>query len=98
MIENLKQEASKSEDKQQNEVSKLKLAVDKANEEIKAQRLQHDKEKTTLQDKFNQVHYIYIYIYIYTLLFHHLWKHVTIRKTHHGFIRQTKCLLFCFHI
>ena len=56
MIENLKQEASKSEDKQQNEVSKLKLAVDKANEEIKAQRLQHDKEKTTLQDKFNQVH------------------------------------------
>ena len=91
MIENLKQEASKSEDKQQNEVSKLKLAVDKANEEIKAQRLQHDKEKTTLQDKFNQVH-------IYTLLFHHLWKHVTIRKTHHGFIRQTKCLLFCFHV
>ena len=91
MIENLKQEASKSEDKQQNEVSKLKLAVDKANEEIKAQRLQHDKEKTTLQDKFNQVHN-------YTLLFHHLWKHVTIRKTHLGFIRQTKCLLFCFHV
>ena len=81
MIENLKQEASKSEDKQQNEVSKLKLAVDKANEEIKAQRLQHDKEKTTLQDKFNQVHIPYSDI---------VWKHMTIRKTHHGFLKQTK--------
>lgn len=51
----MKCDAEKLEGKQQNEVSKLKQSLDKANEELRTQRLQYEKEKMNLQDKFNQV-------------------------------------------
>jgi len=54
-IDQLKSTVADVESKQAVEVDKMKALVNEANEEIKQKQLQYEKEKTTLQDKFNQV-------------------------------------------
>ena len=51
----MKSDAARTEQRQVEEVNKLKKSLDKAKEELKQHQHEHEKEKTNSQDRFNQV-------------------------------------------
>jgi len=51
----LKAELTSLEEHKGNEIDQLKFKLEKSKEETKRQQDQHDKERTILTDKFNQV-------------------------------------------
>ncbi|XP_067930296.1 early endosome antigen 1-like [Watersipora subatra] len=55
VIDGLKADTTRTERKQEEEVSRLKQSLDKSSEEIKQFRHEYERERTTLQDKFNRV-------------------------------------------
>lgn len=62
IIDQLKLDATRSENLQREELNKLKQSVDNTNEEMKRERQQYDKERASLQDNFSLVGYkCYLY-------------------------------------
>ena len=55
LIEQMKSDAARAEQRQVEEVNKLKKSLDKVKEELKQHQHEHEKEKTNSQDRFNQV-------------------------------------------